>query len=92
MKSTNSEKNHFMSTPVTIYSTTWCGHCRRLKRQLDDIGVPYAEVDIDDRAELGKRIEQVTGGYRTVPTVEIGGRMLVNPSVTEVQAAVAAAS
>ncbi|MDQ3981161.1 MAG: NrdH-redoxin, partial [Actinomycetota bacterium] len=28
-------------TPVTIYSTTWCGHCRRLKRQLDEAGIGY---------------------------------------------------
>ncbi|MFN2594948.1 MAG: glutaredoxin family protein [Actinomycetota bacterium] len=74
-----------MSTPVTIYSTSWCGHCRRLKRQLDDFGVSYSEIDIDQSDELGRRIEQVTGGYRTVPTVEIDGRMLVNPSAIQVR-------
>ncbi|MEA2477624.1 MAG: mycoredoxin [Actinomycetota bacterium] len=81
-----------MSTAVTIYSTTWCGHCRRLKRQLDDIGVPYSEVDIEDSVESARRIEAATGGYRTVPTVEVGERMLINPSVIEVRDAVGAAS
>ncbi|MDQ3878285.1 MAG: glutaredoxin family protein [Actinomycetota bacterium] len=81
-----------MSTQVTIYSTSWCGYCRRLKRQLDDVGVPYSEIDIEDREDLARRIEQVTGGYRTVPTVAIGDRMLVNPSVDEVREAVQLAS
>jgi mycoredoxin len=92
MKSTPSGKEHRMSTPVTIYSTTWCGHCRRLKRQLDDIGVSYSEVDIEQSAEMGRRVEAVTGGYRTVPTVEVGDRMLVNPSAIEVRDAVGATS
>jgi mycoredoxin len=69
-----------------MYSTVWCGHCRRLKRQLDDAGVPFAEVDID-RAEhhhIGDRIEAHTGGYRIVPTLEIDGVLYVNPPVAEV--------
>jgi mycoredoxin len=71
---------------VTMYSTVWCGHCRRLKRQLDDAGIAYLEIDIDrsGNQHLGDRIEAHTGGYRTVPTLEIGGELYVNPSVAEV--------
>ena len=78
-----------MSNRVTMYSTVWCGHCRRLKRELDDAGIGYREVDLDEVPGLGPRIEAVTGGYRTVPTVDIGGTLLVNPSVGEVRAALA---
>lgn len=73
-------------TTVTMYSTVWCGHCRRLRRQLDEAGIPFTEVDID-RAEhrhVGDRIEAHTGGYRIVPTLEIDGRLHVNPPVGEV--------
>ena len=72
-----------------MYSTTWCGHCRRLKRQLDDAGIGYREIDIDEHEQFGARIVAATGGYRTVPTLEIGGLLLVNPSVPEVRAALA---
>jgi mycoredoxin len=74
--------------PVTLFTTEWCGYCRRLKRQMDDVGIAYSEVDIDVETHHGTRITAVTGGYRTVPTVEIGGRLLVNPSLDEVVAAV----
>ena len=29
---------------LTMYSTTWCGYCRRLKTQLDAQGIAYREV------------------------------------------------
>ncbi|MGH2819859.1 MAG: glutaredoxin family protein, partial [Actinomycetota bacterium] len=72
----------------TMYSTTWCGYCRRLKRQLEEHGVAYREIDVDEVTHHGERIVAHTGGARTVPTVEVGGRMLVNPSLPEVLAAV----
>ena len=74
---------------VTMYSTEWCGHCRRLKRQLEGAGISYREVDVDVERRYGDRIVEATGGYRVVPTVEVGGRLLVNPTVDEVEAALA---
>ena len=75
--------------PVTMYSTTWCGYCRRLKRQFDDAGIAYQEIDVDDprHRHLGDRIIEASGGYRIVPTIEVEGRLLVNPSLKEVEAA-----
>lgn len=76
--------------PVTMYSTTWCGYCRRLKRQFEEAGIPFREVDLDEEAHHGAKIEAATGGYRTVPTVEVDGELLVNPSIREVQHALGA--
>lgn len=76
------------STPiVTMYSTTWCGYCRRLKRQLEEAGISYQEIDLDRDGSYDDRIIEKTGGYRTVPTVEVGGELLVNPSLREIEAA-----
>ena len=78
--------------PVTMYSTTWCGYCRRLKRQFDETGIAYEEIDVDDpeHRHLGDRIIEATGGYRIVPTIDVGGKLLVNPSLKEVEAALSA--
>ena len=72
---------------VTMYSTTWCGHCLRLKRQLDAAGIAYTEVDLDEHPEPTPRIMRATGGFRTVPTLEIGGALYVNPSLEQVKQA-----
>ena len=77
------------SRTVTMYSTTWCGYCRRLKRQMEDAGIPFQEVDLDDDPSHDDRIIAATGGFRTVPTLEVEGRLLVNPSLREVEAALA---
>ena len=75
---------------VTLYTTSWCGFCRRTKRDRDGQGIPYDEVDVEEHPEVGERIERATGGARTVPTLEIGGRLLVNPRPEEIEAALAA--
>jgi len=73
--------------PLTMYSTTWCGYCRRLKLQLDAAGVAYDEVNIERDADAAAFVEGVNGGNRTVPTVRFpDGAALTNPSLAEVTA------
>ena len=33
--------------PLTMYTTTWCGFCKNLKRQLGRAGIEVTEVDIE---------------------------------------------
>ena len=76
---------------VTMYSTTWCGYCMRLKRMLDREGIVYAEVNIEDDPEAADFVMRVNGGNRTVPTVVFpDGAALTNPSIDQVKAALAA--
>lgn len=75
------------SETVTMFSTTWCGYCRRLKRQLEEAGIAFTEVDLEDDPSHDDKIIAKTGGYRTVPTLEVKGRLLVNPTLREVQSA-----
>ena len=81
-----------MSETITVYTTPTCAPCRRLKRGLDEAGVSYREVDVNSDPTLGARIEAATGGYRIVPTVTVGERLLVNPPVVEVLKAVVTAN
>lgn len=74
----------------TIFSTTWCGYCRRLKSQLDRAGVAYDEVNIEQVPEAAALVAKVNGGNETVPTVWFAdGSTLTNPSAREVQAKLA---
>ncbi len=69
---------------ITLYTTQWCGYCKSLKRRLNEAGLAYREVDIEASPEFGEAIERVTGGFRTVPTAEVCGTYLVNPSLEEI--------
>ena len=73
--------------PLTMYTTTWCGFCKNLKRQLAKAGVEVTEVDIERDPEAAKFVEEVNGGNQTVPTLLFAdGSTMVNPSAKEVQA------
>ena len=76
---------------VTMYSTTWCGYCMRLKRMLDREGIAYTEVNIEEDPDAAELVMRVNGGNRTVPTVVFpDGAALTNPSIDQVKAALAA--
>ncbi len=80
---------------LTVYSTTWCGYCHRLKTQLDREGIAYEVVDIERDADAAEFVMSVNGGNQTVPTVRFDdGSALTNPTLTQVKAqlAVVAAS
>ncbi len=75
-----------MSAQVIMYTTPWCGYCRRLKSQLDREGIPYTEVDIEQDPRAAEYVMSVNGGNRTVPTVVFpDGTALTNPSLAQVK-------
>lgn len=71
---------------ITMYSTTWCGYCRRLKSQLDSVGIGYTEINIEELPDAAAFVEQVNGGNQTVPTIVFpDGSAATNPSLADVQ-------
>ena len=75
-----------MSEPLTMYTTPWCGFCRRLKGQLAREGIEVVEVDIEADPAAADYVMSVNGGNQTVPTVVFpDGSALTNPSVAQVK-------
>ncbi|MDI2131032.1 mycoredoxin [Yinghuangia seranimata] len=86
-----------MSATVTMYSTPWCGYCRRLKSQMEREGLAYDEIDIEKDASAAEYVMSVNGGNQTVPTVvvTVGGEIqwvATNPSLAQVRDAVSEAA
>lgn len=59
---------------VIMYTTGWCGDCRRAKRFMSEHGIAYEEVNIEEREGAAERVMSLNGGKRKVPTFEVGGR------------------
>jgi mycoredoxin len=71
---------------LTMYSTTWCGYCYRLKLQFDRAGIEYVMIDIEQDLAAAEFVMSVNNGDRTVPTVRFpDGTALTNPSLEQVQ-------
>jgi mycoredoxin len=72
---------------VTMFTTTWCGYCVRLKKLMQREGIDFAEVDIEQDDQAAQLVMQANGGNRTVPTLLFtDGTALTNPSIDQVKA------
>jgi mycoredoxin len=70
----------------TMYSTSWCGYCKRLKSQLHDLGITFEEVNIEEVPGTAEIVEKVNNGNQTVPTLVFSdGTAMTNPSAKQVQ-------
>ena len=74
-----------MPPTITLYSTPWCVYGRIAKRFLDEQQVPYTEINIDEDKEAAQRVEQWNHGNRTIPTLDINGTILTNPSPAQLR-------
>ncbi|HLS48541.1 MAG TPA: mycoredoxin [Actinomycetaceae bacterium] len=72
---------------VTMFTTTWCGYCQRLKKQMTDAGVDFTEVNIEEDPTAATFVETANNGNQTVPTLLFpDGSTATNPSLAQVQA------
>ena len=57
---------------IELYTTGWCGYCVRAKALLEQRGLAYEEIRVDDDPEFRSKLEELTGGW-TVPQIVIDG-------------------
>ena len=69
-----------------MFTTTWCGYCKNLKRQMDSTGIAYTEVDIEQSPQAAQFVADANDGNQTVPTLLFpAGSAATNPSLAQVQ-------
>ncbi|GMY14873.1 glutaredoxin-like [Fagus crenata] len=72
----NKAKEIISSTPVVVFSKTYCGYCTRVKQLLTQVGATYKVIELDeesDGSDIHLAIAEWTG-LKTVPNVFIGGK------------------
>jgi uncharacterized protein (DUF427 family)/glutaredoxin len=84
------DRSEAATARVEVLWRPGCPYCSRLRAGLRRAGISTRELDIWADSAAAERVRAATGGDETVPTVLIGSRTLVNPSVTAVVAAVRA--
>ena len=72
---------------LTMYTTSWCGFCARLKTGLKQNGISWQEIDIELNPDAAEFVGSVNGGNHVVPTVLYAdGTTATNPSIADVKA------
>jgi mycoredoxin len=54
-----------------------------VKSFLKGRGIPYQEVDIEDDDQAAEYVMRVNRGYRSVPTLDIGGTTVTEPNIRQ---------
>jgi glutaredoxin 3 len=58
---------------IEVYTTAWCGYCERAKALLNQRGIEYEEIRIDEQPDFRAKLLDLTGGW-TVPQILIDDR------------------
>ena len=68
-----------------MYSTPWCGYCKRLKSQLAELDISFEEINIEEFPDGAQIIEKINNGNQVVPTLVFSdGTSMTNPSARAV--------
>lgn len=66
---------------VALYGGDWCPDCRRSKRLLNRLGVPFTYFDVDEDDSAMAAMLAMNGGRQSIPVVVLpDGQVLVEPS------------
>jgi glutaredoxin-like YruB-family protein len=76
--------------PIVMFSTSWCGVCKRARQYFQEQGIPFTEYDVDRNAQARNEY-LLLNPRRSVPTIKIGDRVVVGFSPASVEAAIQAA-
>ena len=76
-----------MAEKVIVYSSSYCRNCKAVKRFLEEHQVPFEDVNVEEAMDRFLPVVQATG-QQVVPTVEVDGKYLPNPSHQELAAAI----
>ena len=58
---------------IELYTTAWCGYCVRAKQLLQQRGLDFEEIRVDEDPEFRATLLERFGGW-TVPQIVIDGK------------------
>ena len=74
------------TSDFVMYSTRWCGYCKRLKSMLKAEGIEFTEIYLEQDPDAAAIVERVNKGNQTVPTLVFSdGTAMTNPSMAKVK-------
>ncbi len=76
---------------VIVYGTDWCASTQMVRRYLDRMGIPYTYRNMDNDQLAENQVRWWTGGYANHPTIQVGGEILIEPSMSELESELAEA-
>jgi glutaredoxin len=67
---------------VTIYTTSWCGYCKKAKKLLAEEKISFVEYDIETSIDGRKKYDALGGNG--IPVLDINGEILEGYNESEI--------
>jgi len=77
--------------PIVMFSTSWCGVCKRARAYFEKEGISFVEHDVD-KNQAARAEYLALNPKRSVPTIKIGNEVVVGFSEQAVESALDAAA
>lgn len=65
---------------ITMYGADWCRDCRRTESLLNELGVEWTKIDVEQSAEAAAHAQAISGRMNIPVVVFPDGSHLVEPS------------
>ena len=63
----------FENAAVTMFTATWCGYCKGAKQLLDEKGISYFEVDVEEYNISKRKLKEIGIEDFFVPQIFVDG-------------------
>lgn len=73
---------------ITMYSTSWCGYCKKARRWLVANDIPFVEKDVEKDPAAGAEFRELTGGRGGVPVITVGKTVIRGFAERRLEAAI----
>lgn len=62
--------------PIVLYTTSWCGFCRKTRALLTELGETFEDKDIEKNEAARKEYQAKGKGYTGIPLIDFDGTMI----------------
>ena len=68
---------------IKVYGADWCSLTKGTRAHLDELGVAYDYIDVEQDATAAQWVRDQNDGKERKPTLDIAGQVLSEPSNEE---------
>ena len=70
---------------VKVYGADWCEDTQHARERMDNMGVGYDYINVEQDKEASDWVKQQNGGKERKPTIKIDERVLSVPKADELE-------
>ncbi len=72
---------------IVVYCTRWCKDCKKVKTWLEERGLSYVEVDVDQNMAARSQVRKWANGFLVTPVIDVYGTVVLDFDISRLEEA-----